>query len=670
MLNIKPVIKLLLFSLILVQLFGGVVVEANAQEMTPGIPKPVYIEPTPVKEDIAPGGWTLRAGTPDATSVETLILGTEESSIHGLIYYDGFLWASTRTAPAKIIKIDPSTPMSVETSVTLAANRNNAEDLVAANGYIWTVATVTEGNPPSGVSYLVRVDPDTMAVTYYLIRLGSSYLYYASSMEYNFGSLWVGGYNAIARIDISASPTIVAVYDYSTLVTQQYVVSTALSSDSSYLWTMFTQGTTTELISTTLARINPNNPGGDYLPQGIEAIFPDDMVNISNTLYTSSEDPGLPSYAYGFPVNITPYDTQQASSTSVSYGVFNNPLELDTFWGLYTGTPGALIKFDLNLNDIYSFTLPTGFNDPSEIAFDPSGNMYVSTFQDPARLVKYTPPDAVTLSISRSGSEAVLSWSHTDTLVDHYEIWRSAQPYFSPGDVGSTKISDVTPNDLITTTIYTDTASGIGDININYFYVARAFNDFGLLGPLSNRVGEYDYPSYTITSLTKNDIALVLEVTAVNDAASLATYLGSFVRRVSRYDLGMQSFQTYFVGLPGTNFNISTGEFIFLYTDITTPSSISLVGVVPDPGEVSFSLVSASPPLRNFISLPLDQGDLTSAANVATDIGSGVSRVFRFRNDIQSYQTYFPGLPGTDFSLVIGEPFGTLLTTGAPTSWP
>ncbi len=237
-----------------------------------------------------------------------------------------------------------------------------------------------------------------MVVGYTRILLGND-LFLAESLEYNFGYLWVGGYNGIAKIDISNPliPSIISVYDFSSLVVEDYMLGTALSSDSNYLYTMFTQGNFSpgEFITTTLVRINPNNPTGDFLPEGLDELFPDDMVSISESLYTSSELSGLPSVAYRFPIDITPYITQTAFSVGVSYGVFSNPLEADTFWGAYTGSPGTLIKFDLDMNQLWSFQLPTApsnFNDPSEIVFDGSGNMYVATFTDPARLVKYTAP--------------------------------------------------------------------------------------------------------------------------------------------------------------------------------------------------------------------------------------------------------------------------------------
>ena len=39
--------------------------------------------------------------------IKTKILEQGDNRIHGFTYYDGYLWASTRTSPCRILKIDP-----------------------------------------------------------------------------------------------------------------------------------------------------------------------------------------------------------------------------------------------------------------------------------------------------------------------------------------------------------------------------------------------------------------------------------------------------------------------------------------------------------------------------------------------------------------------------------
>ena len=51
----------------------------------------------------------------------------------------------------------------------------------------------------------------------------------------------------------------------------------------------------------------------------------------------------------------------------------------------------------------------------------------------PLRAVPEAAPNAPSIAITRSGSSAVqLEWTHPDTSLTSYEVWRSDQPYFDP----------------------------------------------------------------------------------------------------------------------------------------------------------------------------------------------------------------------------------------------
>jgi hypothetical protein len=649
-----------MFMLVLILSIPAKIVEAQATK--PEIPRPQFIEPFPLSRDTTFFGETTTIGSPLASSITTRVLDAGDSLIHGLIFYDNYLWASTRTIPGRILKINPTT-LAVESRIILLTGLDYAEDIKAGNGFIWSI---TSTDP----AYLIRVNPATMTYTSTALSTGgSNYLAFGESLDYSFGKLWAGGYNKLAEIDITTTPPTFVLHDYSALVQSDFLLGTSLSNDSNYLWAVFGQRTFAPpyIAGSTILRINPSNPGSGYISENLTTTFPDDMFNSGGYLFTSSEETGVPSYVYRFPVSISPYNNSLASSTSISYGTFFDLSSPQVFWGSFTGSPGVIKKFTPSLIELWTFQLPTNFDDPSEIVFDAVGNMYVSTFQDPSGMVKFTPPDAVTITASKSGNNMVIGWLHADIYVDHYEVWRSSNPYFTPGEVGSVKLADVIPS--AGTGTYTDIGA-IGDVNNNYYYVVKAVNSFGLVSPVSNRVGEYDYQLFTLTSLNKNDIALALDIPGVTDAVSLASYFGNFVRRVARYKPDTQSFQTYIVGLPATNFPITTGEFAYLYTDNTAPSVVTLVGRVPVQGSITFQLFSGNPAKKNFISLPLELNNLTTASQVALDIGSGVSRIFRWRGSTQSTQTYIPGLPATDFPIVIGEPFGLQLLPGAPSTWP
>jgi hypothetical protein len=269
-------------------------------------------------------------------------------------------------------------------------------------------------------------------------------------------------------------------------------------------------------------------------------------------------------------------------------------------------------------------------------------------------------PVSSTLSINRlNASDVRLTWTASPQAA-YYSLYRGTQPYFTPS--GSA---------LITTTATSFDDLGIlGDPNTQHYYVVTPTCPDGLHGQVSNRVGEYDFPLNSEDSSNYNDLALVLEMPWIVDATSLANYIGPSVLQVQRFNPANQTFQVYAIGDPATNFPLSQGEFVMVVTDESAPATTALVGGVPEPGSLAYNLVSGSPPQYNFLSLPLDLDELTSASAVAGDIGAGVVQVIRYRVDTQAFQIYVPGDSATDFPLAIGEPFGLLLTSGAPTIWP
>jgi hypothetical protein len=54
-----------------------------------------------------------------------------------------------------------------------------------------------------------------------------------------------------------------------------------------------------------------------------------------------------------------------------------------------------------NLNVSATYLLPSGFNDANEIAFDAAGDFYVTTWQTPARIVKFAPDRLVSSFLTR-----------------------------------------------------------------------------------------------------------------------------------------------------------------------------------------------------------------------------------------------------------------------------
>ncbi|MBN2551067.1 MAG: hypothetical protein JXB15_18035 [Anaerolineales bacterium] len=274
--------------------------------------------------------------------------------------------------------------------------------------------------------------------------------------------------------------------------------------------------------------------------------------------------------------------------------------------------------------------------------------------------IQTTPPAAPALSISRlNATDARLSWTSVGGVAD-YHLYRDTAPYFTPAD----------PAYQVTTGLSYDDLGVLGDTVVQHYYTVKAACTNGFKSDISGRVGEYDWALSSASTTNYSDVSMVFQNSSITKASHLATYIGSSVISVMHYNATTQTFDPYIVGAPSTDFDLTVGEFLFILTNNTAPASFPMVGNVPDAGSVSFSLVSGSPPKYNYLSLPLDRSDLTLASEIVSDVGGGVVALLAFRINTQTFDFYLPTSPSTDFSVVIGEPFVLLLTTGAPINWP
>lgn len=303
--------------------------------------------------------------------VKTKVLGPGDDLIHGFAYYMGYLWASTRTSPCRILRINPDS-FDYE-RIILDVGLNDGEDLIAADGYIWVVLHT---NP----SKIIRVDPVTL--TWEIAVAFESNMFDGTSLEYAFGYLWAGGtYGKIARIDLI--DLTYELYSYSSVGDFSYFA--ALISGDDYIWAQCVHYSSwwQRYYAATVIRFNPSNPS-DYTSVYISGgALADEVAFVDGYFYTGSET--SPSYVYKISDSLT-YSSAEISET-VCYGIsaHNNSL-----WGTQVGSPGKIVELDLNLNLESTCQLPVGFNNANEIAFDSAGNMYVTCWESPAKIVKFS----------------------------------------------------------------------------------------------------------------------------------------------------------------------------------------------------------------------------------------------------------------------------------------
>ncbi len=89
------------------------------------------------------------------------------------------------------------------------------------------------------------------------------------------------------------------------------------------------------------------------------------------------------------------------------------------------------------------------------------------------------------LRLSAAGSTATLTWDPAPGDTDHYEVWRSSDPYFAP-DAGAEQLGD----DIVAAGpfYYIDTTAETG-----YFYMVLAVEAGGGYSHYQSRVGKFDF---------------------------------------------------------------------------------------------------------------------------------------------------------------------------------
>ncbi len=101
-----------------------------------------------------------------------------------------------------------------------------------------------------------------------------------------------------------------------------------------------------------------------------------------------------------------------------------------------------------------------------------------------------TPLPPANLTAELHGTTVSLAWVHV-AANDAYEVWRSAQPYFLPGDPNATKIGDVLLTGTMTLTF--DDPNGAGDPAANHFYIVRGTNACAAASEPGPRIAAFSF---------------------------------------------------------------------------------------------------------------------------------------------------------------------------------
>ncbi len=255
-------------------------------------------------------------------------------------------------------------------------------------------------------------------------------------------------------------------------------------------------------------------------------------------------------------------------------------------------------------------------------------------------------------TISKSGSDVVLDWTAV-AEADSYVVYRGLTPMFS---------ADTARYAVVTTNTFTDT-SALGDPDVNHFYRVRAYVAGGP-GPLSQRVGEFEYRLLAPTGLKNNLVGLSLNDPGITMASDFVTRIGPTVDLVSKWVDSVQVWVSYIPGLAFTDFSVNVNDIYMI--SVTAEDTLCLVGDVPIGHQYSLKTNSTGKN-NNGMLLLMDTDTLTTASELATSVGTA-DLVSKWDASVQVFISYIPGLSFTDFPIHAGQPF--LVSVTADTTWP
>ncbi|MEM7531759.1 MAG: lamin tail domain-containing protein [Chloroflexota bacterium] len=265
------------------------------------------------------------------------------------------------------------------------------------------------------------------------------------------------------------------------------------------------------------------------------------------------------------------------------------------------------------------------------------------------------------------------------------EIWRSTQPYFSPGDAGSTLLTTVP--DIRNSE--DDTTAALGNPDVNHFYVLRTVDVCGNAA-LSNRVGEFEY---TLTETGSNDfswVGLPLLVDGITlgtgNNASLANHIATntsqngasipaTVEAIDRWNNISQSFDSYLPALPFLGgINLQVGGVYRVSVDLfgqpVQNAVWTLLGDVPDISVFTQQLIATGTTNYNWVMVPLNANNLNDSALVIADVQASSTPTVnivsfdRWNRASQSFDTYLPDFPFAELETAVGHAYRLSLVDG------
>jgi len=151
----------------------------------------------------------------------------------------------------------------------------------------------------------------------------------------------------------------------------------------------------------------------------------------------------------------------------------------------------------------------------------------------------------------------------------------------------------------------------------------------------------------------------------LNTAEDLADQVGRSCTVVSYWDEVNQAYVPHPHGFPLFDFDLTPGYAYFVTVDRN--DNFNFVGCPLDPWP-TYTLITTPTTNINDIVVPLDRTDLTTAEELAEDIGSACTVITKWDATDQAYVPHPVGYPLFNFEVTAGYPYFATVSEGI--SWP
>ncbi len=248
------------------------------------------------------------------------------------------------------------------------------------------------------------------------------------------------------------------------------------------------------------------------------------------------------------------------------------------------------------------------------------------------------------MEIALSGADIALSW---DDVGGPYDVWRSTDPYFEPGDAGSTMLATG-----VAAANYDDVG---GNDSTSYYY--RVTGGGAQLSTIAGKYVRGLVPGY-------NKVSQPL----ISDLTGAEEFAGSFggankPSSVHKFNASTQDYSTWYYGYdPAWGvFEYGLGECpIYRSPWGAGPFDHPTVGLVPAYGEMNISLA----PGHNYVTVPLYLGD-TMASDMLNLLPEGATLAYFEPFGLSA--PYSGGAEG-DFPISAGQCISVSVADGG--DWP